>query len=249
MKSLCFSILFLICLANTAHGQVDSLGKARNNVLRLNVSSPLIWGTRFFAVGYERVLSERRSFSVNLGRFSLPSLQRLDENGDQILEDRSISERGYHLATDYRFYLAKENKHAAPRGVYIGPHFQYNHLLRENQFALNTDSYQGDVNFDIAFHSMIAGFQLGYQFVFWERLTLDMVLAGPGIGYYDLKTSLNTTLPAEAEKEFFQELNDAIQGRFPFFEGVVEPGEIATSGGFRSLSYGFRYVVNVGFRF
>jgi hypothetical protein len=115
--------------------------------------------------------------------------------------------------------------------------------------VLDSDNFQGNVNFDYSFNSVVAGFQLGYQFVFWERLALDMVLAGPGIGFYDFKTSLNTDLPAEAEKEFFQELNDAIKGRFPMFEGVIKPGEIANSGGFRTLSYGFRYVINLGFRF
>ena len=249
MKRL-FSLFFLMFSAIVpAWSQVDSLTKERNNIVRINVSSPMIWGTKFIAIGYERVLPKNQSFSVNLGRISLPNLMRLDENGEPINGDRTVSERGYHFAADYRFYLVKENRHKAPRGVYIGPHFQYNFLKRNNDLAFVNENYQGNVNFDFKFNTVIAGFQLGYQFIFWERLALDMVLAGPGIGFYDLKTSLNTDLPEDVQDEFFQELNDAIQGRFPMFEGVIKPGEIANSGGFRSLSYGFRYVVNLGFRF
>jgi hypothetical protein len=249
MKPL-FSLFVLMVLATIpAFSQNDSLAKERKNIARINVSSPMIWGTRFIAIGYERMLSENQSFSVNVGRFTLPKLMRLDENGAPINGDRTVSERGFHFAADYRFYLAKENRHKAPRGVYIGPHFQYNYLSRNNDLALNTENYQGNINFDFNFRTVITGFQLGYQFVFWERLALDMVLAGPGIGFYDLKSSLNTDLPEGVQEEFFRELNEAIKGRFPMFEGVIKPGEIANSGGFRSLSYGFRYVVNVGFRF
>lgn len=242
--------LFLLTVMATipAWCQVDSLAKERKNIARINVSSPVIWGAKFQAIGYERLVSDHQSFSVNLGRFSLPSLERLDDEGNPI-NDRAVSERGYHFATDYRFYLAKENRHKAPRGVYIGPHFQYNYLKRNNDFELDTEDFQGTVNFDHKFTMVMMGFQLGYQFVFWERLALDMVLAGPGIGFYDLKTSLNSDLPEESKDQFFQELNDAIKGRFPMFEGVIKPGEVANSGGFRSLSYGFRYVVNIGFRF
>lgn len=244
------NLFFLLATTiSMAFCQFDSAKVERKNVIRMNVSSPMIWGKRFNAIGYERMVSDYQSFSVNFGRFTLPALQRLADNGKPVNNDRMISERGFHFAADYRFYLAKENRHRAPRGVYIGPHFQYNNLKRNNDLVLDSENYQGVVNFDHDFNAVVAGFQLGYQFVFWDRVTLDMVLAGPGIGFYDLRTSLKTDLPDEAEKEFFQELNDAIQGRFPMFEGVIKPGEIATSGGFRSLSYGFRYVVNIGFRF
>jgi hypothetical protein len=34
------------------------------------------------------------------------------------------------------------------------------------------------------FYIFNIGVELGYQFVFWKRLTLDFVLIGPAISYY-----------------------------------------------------------------
>jgi hypothetical protein len=31
------------------------------------------------------------------------------------------------------------------------------------------------------------GFEFGYQFIFWKRLALDMILLGPGVAGYNLK--------------------------------------------------------------
>jgi hypothetical protein len=44
------------------------------------------------------------------------------------------------------------------------------------------------------------GAELGYQFVFWDRLSVDMILLGPGIAAYSLKASFGTNL-SEADKQ------------------------------------------------
>jgi hypothetical protein len=50
------------------------------------------------------------------------------------------------------------------------------------------------------------GAELGYQFVFWNKVSLDMVLIGPGVGFYNIKAKAEGNL-TDAERE---RLEDAL---------------------------------------
>ncbi|MFD2200253.1 hypothetical protein [Shivajiella indica] len=242
-----FPLLFLVLFG--VYGQDSIPKKDLKNTVRLNMSSPLLFGDRFLALGYERVLNEKRSFSINVGRFSLPELRRINTEEFEVLDNRTVKESGFHIVGDYRFYLLKENKHKAPRGVYIGPYAMYNYLNRDVRWNVVYDEVTSNMDFNLRLNNTIVGFQLGYQFIFWKRFTLDLVLAGPGYGWYDLKTNIKTDLDPEQQQAFFDALNEAISGRVPGFEGIIEPGEIKRTGGFKTTNFGFRYVANFGFRF
>ena len=109
--------------------------------------------------------------------------------------------------------------------------------------------FQGDVNTDLIFNIHTIGFQLGYQFVFWNRLALDFILLGPGFGSYSVKAKLNTTLSPQQEQEFFEKLNEYLQDRIPGFEYVINPGEFKQKGSYDTRTVGFRYAIKLGFRF
>jgi hypothetical protein len=248
MKSLSlFAAIFLVFFG--VYGQ-DTIPKREfKNTVRLNMSSPILFGDRFMALGYERVLNEKRSFSINIGRFSLPELRRINTDEIEVLDNRTLKESGFHIVGDYRFYLMKENKYKAPRGIYIGPYAMYNYLNRDVRWNAVYDETASNLDFNLRLNNTIIGFQLGYQFIFGKRFSLDLILLGPGYGWYDLKTKLKSDLDPEAQEAFFDALNEAISGRIPGFEGIIEPGEIKRTGGFKTTNFGFRYVANFGFRF
>jgi hypothetical protein len=52
------------------------------------------------------------------------------------------------------------------------------------------------------------GAELGYQFVFWKRLTLDLVLVGPGLANYDIKATIDGNL-SDGEKRKFTGCSEA----------------------------------------
>ncbi len=93
------------------------------------------------------------------------------------------------------------------------------------------------------------GGQLGYQFVFWRRLVVDLVLIGPGVGFYGLKVDLDTSLAPDEESLFFQILNDALKEKFPGYDLVIESGEFTKNGSVSLRTLGFRYMIHLGFRF
>ena len=241
------TLLIMVCLEGFC--QILNPKKDLKNTIRINLTSPMLFGEKFNAIGYERVLNEKRSFSINLGRFTLPELRRVNTDNIPGLGPRTLKERGFHIVGDYRFYLQKENRHNAPRGVYIGPYATFNTLNREIQWPFETETANNVIDFDLRLNTAIVGFQLGYQFIFWKRFTLDLVLAGPGLGRYDLRNTLKSDLSPEDRQALFDDLYEAISGRFPGFEHVVNPDELRRTGGFKTSTFGFRYVANFGVRF
>ena len=53
------------------------------------------------------------------------------ELGDNIGVKDDRNRNGFKIAGEYRFYLKKENKHLAPRGIYIGPYMAYHAFKNE----------------------------------------------------------------------------------------------------------------------
>jgi hypothetical protein len=208
----------------------------------------MIFGTDAYAIGYERTIGNHQSFSFNIGRFSIPKLVSINTDSISDLSKTSNS-KGFHISGDYRFYLAKENKYNSPHGLYIGPYMTYNSFKRDMSFSVATESFTGDLNADFSFRVATLGFQLGYQFIFWNRVTLDLMMFGPGIASYKVKANLDTTLDPDQESELFQKINEKLQEKIPGYSLVLSPGSFEKTGSTNTTSFGYRYVVMLGFRF
>jgi hypothetical protein len=245
--------IIILLTAQTLFGQTDSTKsekkwKELNNSVKINVTNPMIFGQNCYWFGYERTIGDHQSFQINIGRFSFPKI--LNINTDSLKQIGSeTSSRGFHISGEYRFYLSSENKYKSPHGVYIGPYATYNSYTRYFNLTTTNPDYPGEINGKLGFDVTSVGFQLGYQFIFWNRVSLDMVLFGPGIGFYKLKRELSTTLDPETEAEFFQKINDALSEKIPGYDFVIQPGSHEKTGSYNTTSLGFRYVIMLGIRF
>ena len=220
--------------------------KMRKNIININVSNPMLISDRFQAVGYERVLRNGQSFTVNLGTFGLPRFLN-GKLADTLGIVTGTKDNGFHFSADYRFYLLKLNSYAAPRGVYIAPYYTLNYLNRRNTWTL--DGYLEEVFTDTKFSVNTIGFELGYQFIFWDRLAVDLILLGPGVGYYGVKTEIGTTLDPEHEFWLFDKLNEMLKDRIPGYDHIIDVGEYSKKGSYHNKNIGYRYVVRLGFAF
>lgn len=219
--------------------------KVRKNTILINLSNPMLISDQFQIIGYERVLPNNQSFTVNVGKFSIPKFT--GDLADSLGLNTDYKDKGFHFSTDYRFYLKKENKYAAPRGVYLAPYYTYNHLNRENSW--NIDGRIDEVYTNIKFNIHTIGAELGYQFVFWDRMALDLILMGPGFGFYSVKAKVGTNLSQEDESILFDKLNEILADRIPGYDRVIEAGEFSKKGTYNTEGIGFRYLVRVGYRF
>jgi hypothetical protein len=245
--------LITLSAAQTLFSQADTIKPEKkmrdlHNSLKMNITNPMIFGDQCYWFGYERTIGDHQSFEINIGRFSFPKI--LDINTDSLQEiGNETSSRGFHISGEYRFYLSKENRYKSPHGVYIGPYASYNTYSRYFKLTTTNQSDPSEINGKLGFDITTVGFQLGYQFIFWNRVSLDMVLFGPGRAVYKVTRELNTNLDPETEAELFQKINDALSEKIPGYDYVIQPGSHEKTGSFKTTSVGFRYVVMLGIRF
>jgi len=249
----CLILIIVLCvMPRLSIGQQEEVKKEKSfkNTLRFNITNPLLFGGKALIFGYERTIGDHSSITLDVGRFSLPKLLPGTINvNDSIQIGSNTTESGYHISTEYRFYLRNENKHNAPRGVYLAPYFSYNSFNRKNTWTLNTTNFQGDVTTNFKLNIITFGGELGYQFILWKRLAIDLVLIGPGLSTYKINTSLSTTLSADEEEELFKKINDALEDKIPGYSLVIDDTEYEKSGTNNTTSFGFRYLIHLGFRF
>jgi hypothetical protein len=250
----------LICLLLFAHTGFcqDSISviqdsvqvkKNRKNTIKLNLTNPMLFGDNNYILGYESTIGKHQSFSLNLGTFTLGKVLNFDTDSIKGL-NKDVNSIGLSMSCDYRFYLAKENKFNSPHGLYIGPYFSLNKFTRTYDIeATSASGSKAQLNADFMFRVATVGFQLGYQFVWRNRISLDMVLFGPGFSGYKAKVDLSTTLTPDQESEFFTKINEKLQERLPGYSLVVVPGTFEKTGSVNTTSMGYRYIVMLGFRF
>jgi len=243
------AIMILIIIAGffpaLTYGQQDTV-KNFKNTINFNITNPVLFDWKFTIIGYERVVNNRQSFSVSIGRTSLGGFSYLTDSLG--LEDQ-IHDKGFHFSADYRFYLQKENKYHAPRGIYIGPYYAFNTFSRDLIWEMNTSSFTGQVTTGYDITANLIGFQLGYQFVFWNRLSLDLVLMGPGLWNFKFKSDFSTSLSAADEELLLEQINELIKEKFPQSDFVFSGDGMTATRTYSTSTMGLRYIINIGFRF
>jgi hypothetical protein len=248
MKPIIFIAVLIFFFLQPILGQdkIDSV-KTYKNTVRINISNPMLFGEKNYIIGYERVFKNNQSITANVGRISFPGITQVEDS--TFSPDLESKDKGFGFAIDYRFYLLKENKYKAPRGVYVGPYYSYNYFTRENTWTLNTADYSGKLKTDMRLNANLVGVQLGYQFVFWNRLAVDLVMMGPGWWFYNINATLSTDLSPADETLLFDKINDFIDEKLPGNDLIINPGIIDKKGSNSTSSSGFRYIVHIGFRF
>ena len=138
--------------------------KVWKNSIKINLTSWIIYDG--FQLNYERILSPNRSITFFGGPIEFPMPDIISNSPLVFNADKSKS--GYVFGSEYRFYLAQENKYAAPHGVYLAPFvsFYHFHNSRYGRDTLNkTDAYLGTtMNF------FNVGGEIGYQFVIKKEI-------------------------------------------------------------------------------
>lgn len=232
------------CLAQTTESGAE---KEHKNTIRFNLSNFVLFGYQNIIVGYERIVSPTQSFSVNFGHAALPLLIPL--NPDSIGIKRQANKTGFNISADYRFYLQKENKHPIPRGVYIGPYVSFNNSRKKTTWNIAHGNQSELFDTETDFKILAAGFEVGYQFVFYNRLSVDLVVVGPGLARYEFNTRIKGDISNEDRDRLYETLQQALENRYPGMSVAIRDQEIDADGRLRVTSIGYRYLIHVGYRF
>ncbi|MDZ4716008.1 MAG: DUF3575 domain-containing protein [Cytophagales bacterium] len=130
----------------------------KSNVLKINILSPIV---RTLNVQYEKKISA--DGSLQLGFFYTG------------FSTGGTSFSGFGITPEYRFYLSDTE---APQGIYIAPYLRY------QSFDLTEDMSASKG----AFTSFGGGLILGKQFIFKEKVVLDLFI-GPSYSPSTVKVS------------------------------------------------------------
>jgi hypothetical protein len=227
----------------------DSVWKnTHKNIIRYNFTSAIIFGIdKSVIIGYERLLSPHRSLSVNGGTIALPKLISIET--DSFSLEKKSTNNGVNFSLDYRFYLSKINKYAAPRGIYIGPWYSFNSFTRENDWDHKNSSSQRTARTEtkMSIHSL--GVEMGYQFLFWKRLAVDFVMIGPGFGVYRIKAKYDSGLTDAQKEQLRKAITDIVSQKFPGMDIVIGDKQLDANGKLNVTSFGYRYVIHIGYNF
>jgi len=238
--------LFIACLilVTSSVAAQDSVFTSRRNTIKLDITSHWLYRNAV-VLNYERVINNKRTWSVMAGYQQLPQLHSF---GTNIAVTRDTREAGFKFGGEYRFYLARENKYPAPRGVYLGPYFTYLNFANEQAIVVDVSGTTETANLNTRLSVANLGVQLGYQFVFNDRWTFDISFLGPSFSYYHAEVGLDgsyTFNPDDISNEILKELIN----RFPALGDLLGGSSVVSQGKADKWAYGFRYQLQVGYRF
>jgi hypothetical protein len=240
--------MFLVEVPSLAQEKVsDTLLPKKRNILSYNLTAPILFGWDNIVFGYERIVKRNQSFSVMAGYRGFPEIIDPDSSW---LVDEFNKLGGFSISADYRFYLSKRNKFHIPDGVYIGPYFNYytssfnmvSRLVEEGDIYTNFDA-------DVLVWTTGVGIEFGYQFVFWDKMALDLVLLGPGYAWYMADLKLTGEAGIVEDSELYNKLMEMTMGKLDFLKIIDQEFKATGSGRTGKLGLGYRYLIRVGWYF
>jgi hypothetical protein len=216
------------------------------NVIKWNPTPMMLWSTKNLTLSYERILNKKQSIAITVGYLEFPRLT--DDNIAEVFTITSREKYGINLALEYRFYLMQRNVRPIPDGLYLAPFISFYGYKFKNDLDL-IGSLDSSFALKGNFYVFNGGLELGYQFVFWKRFTLDLVLVGPSVSYYGGGLDFTGNIDFEKLKEINQDLYNKIKAKYPMIDEYVINKSFKQNGKLELFSIGFRYLMQIGFHF
>lgn len=271
MKRNLFLLVILIAVAtpmNSLHAQEKNDTIFKNDTIQKKkkvkpaLLNPFHWNTIKFnptpmliqmveiqniTLSYERLVKKNQSVSFQAGYLVFPKLLK-DTIGNLISVKRG-DKWGLNLSCDYRYYPFARNRRPAPDGLYIGGYLSYYGFQFKNTFDILNTTVDQNGTIKGRLDVVNLGFELGYQFIFWKRFSLDLLLFGPSLSAYNGKLTIEGELDPEQIENLDQEMVDKLLSRFPLLGALFSDKGLEFTGSRTSFGTGFRYSIQLGFHF
>lgn len=217
------------------------------NVIKFNPTPMVLFNVSNITISYERLLKKNNSIALQAGYLAFPNLVQDTLIG--LIEFKDKSRSGINLSFDYRNYIFDRNTRPAPDGMYLGGYISYYGLQFENKFDILHVEVDKEGSMDGKMNFVNLGMELGYQFVFWKRMTVDLLLFGPSLSMYKGAFNISGNLDADQITDIEEELVDILQDRFPYLGMIFSTEDLQFTGERTDFDIGFRYSISVGFHF
>jgi hypothetical protein len=224
-----------------------ALEPVHRNVIKWNPTPMMLWSNKNLTFSYERILGPRQSMTFSLGYLEFGPLVK-----DTIANLVTITDRqkqGINACIEYRFYFVKRSTRPIPDGLFIAPYLSYYGYSFSGGLDIVGTEEADFARMDGKFYSFNAGAALGYQFVLWKRMTIDLVLIGPSTSYYGGQLNIKGELNGENIKELNEDLYNKIKEKYPMIDNVLLDKSFKKDGTLDLLSVGYRYLLQIGYHF
>lgn len=244
MKAFIITLICFSLLQGLVQAQDTTAFAQRRNTIKLDLTGNLIYSNSF-SLSYERLFKQNQSLVLTAGIQEFPEIIKFGEN---VEGKREEARSGHKFGAEYRFYLQKENKFSAPRGVYIGPYVTALGFKSDRKIVYSGTDVPEEADLKSRLNILSVGAQLGYQFVFNDRWTLDLVLIGPSYSRYNFQTQLKGDFEFDAE-DVQNEILLALIDKFPLLEDLLNEKELDSTGTLDTWALGYKYQFLIGYRF
>ncbi len=218
------------------------------NVIKFNPTPMWMWERpENVTFSYERLLKKNNSISFQLGYLVFP--QVLNDTLINTFKITDYSCSGINVAVDYRYYLIKRNTRPAPDGLYIGGYLSYNGTSTKNMFTTLDEQVGEPGSLSVKASMTNLGCKIGYQFIFWKRFSVDLLMFGPAITLYSRNIELTGMDNQGFLDQMDEELATKLLERFPALGFLYRGEPYSYSGSNMVLSTSFRYSVQLGYHF
>lgn len=242
--------VLILSFSISGMSQDDSTNvKVRKNIIRWNITPMAVVGPRSLVLGYERVLKNNQSISINVGYLELSPFTNREGEPIQFFDD--VKRGGFDVTLDYRFYFKNRNKYPAPDGLYWGPFASVYNLNFEGKSTIFDDfgnkANVVGINASLTMYNL--GAQLGYQFIIKDRFSVDLILMGPSFTRYAFKLGFDAEIPLDEDDPFYQDMEALLKKLIPGSEIILDGAEFSANGKTHFNYVGYRYGIHLGYVF
>jgi hypothetical protein len=245
---------------NTIRNANDSVSELKNtenpdlltpyhlNVIKFNPTPMMLFEEpRNVTFSYERLIKENQSVSLQPGYLVVPQVLN-DTLFNKVLINKD-NRKGINLSVDYRVYPFSRNRRPAPDGLYWGTYLSYLGTSSQSRVHLMDAPEEDNVMLNTKMNMINLGFELGYQFIFKKKFSIDLLMFGPSLsGYWgnlDITGNLNSDLGDNIDEELAARLKE----RFPALGYLFSDEDSTFSTSKIVVSSWFRYSVQLGYHF
>ncbi len=237
--SACILVMLLFPVLGRAQ---DTIVTDYKNTVKVNSAALLLSN---FSLLYERKLNTHWTVLTGAGYRWGGSVPKVFGLGDVIVSSETNGITGFSFTPEVRYYFNFCECGGSPSGFYTGLYGRYTKYYGNLTFNLwnGSEYYEAIVSSNL--REIGAGIQLGYQFVFKQRWTVDIMFAGPRLSTYKLKGDIDSEDLEDVVSKIEEEINKRREwlGMDPI---TIEPStELEANFGFKN----FRYAIGIGFLF
>ena len=242
MKSRVSACIILLLLFPALAGAQDSIVTEYKNIVKVNSAALLVSNISLL---YERKLNEHWTVLAGTGYRWGGSVPRVFGLGDLIVSSETNGIMGFSLTPEVRYYFNFCECGGSPSGLYAGLYGRFTKYYGSLTFNVWNGSEYNDALVTSSLREFGGGLQLGYQFIFKKRFTVDFMFAGPRLSTYKLKADLESDDLEELVSVIEEEINEKLEWLGMEDISIDPSTELETNFGFRN----FRYAIGIGFLF